>query len=238
MKNLLIGLLLPVCLMAQVTRIFEYEKDGTDQVHRLIPLMQTPGLKIQVDPVLGLVSIFTDSEEKAAAAEQTFRKHYKAKALVVADRNVELTLHVLYAKAGSKEPSETVPALTPVIQQLKQATTLSTFRSVETQIVRVRSGKKVESSGVLNWTETPDNSSPTYQFQSKVSVDGNSIKLDELKFGVRVPFKVGENMFQFREVGITSTFDVKPGQLVVVGKTNTSGSDGALILVLTAKLVD
>ena len=44
--------------------------------------------------------------------------------------------------------------------------------------------------------------------------------------------------YQFREVGINSSFDLKPNQIIVVGKSNASSKDGVIILVLSAKIVD
>jgi len=214
--------------------MFEYQPDGTDQVQRLTALIQIPGVKILADPVIGVVSIVGDTEEKVNMVEQYFKKHFKPKAPSVADRNIELTLHILYAKTASNVQA----ALQPVLQQLKQSTMLTSFRSVETQILRVRSTKRVEASGVLTWDDVPENVSPLYQFRTDVTAIGNSIRIDSMNFGVRIPSKVAENNFQFREVGITSTLDLKPGQFVVVGKTNTSPKDGALVLVLSAKLVD
>ena len=38
--------------------------------------------------------------------------------------------------------------------------------------------------------------------------------------------------------GITTDIDVREGQKVVVGKANIDNSDNALILILTAKVVD
>ncbi len=96
----------------------------------------------------------------------------------------------------------------------------------------------MESSGVLNWADVPDSATPLYNFTANVSVPGPNIRLEDLKFGTRVPYKAGENLYNSREVGVSSSFDVKPGQQVVVGKTNATGKDGALILVLSARIVE
>jgi len=238
MKLILMSLFLVSCLNAQVHRIIEYTVDGTDHVQRLTALIQIPGVKVIADPVLGLVSIWAENEEKAGAAEAQFRKFFKPKAPISTERNVEVSLHVLYAKQEGNEMTEVPAILQPVVQQLKQVTLLSSFRSVETQILRIRSGKRIESSGVLTWSDVPDNVTPLLQFKAEVNATGTQIFLENLNFGVRVPNKVGENQFQYREVGITTSLDLKPGQLVVVGKTNVSPKEGALVLVLSAKLVD
>ena len=243
MKFLML-LVMPGLLFAQnqrVNRIIEYEPDGTGQVHRFEKLLGPSNVGFFAEPTLKLINIWGQSKESVDEAEQLIRRYYKPKPAVpeaIRDRNVEITLHILLGKSGSAEPNDAPPALNAVIAQLKQATTLTSFRNLETQILRVRDGKRVESSGVLNWADVPDAYAPLYQFSANVSVPGANIRLEDLKFGSRVPYKAGEAQYNFREVGVSSSFDVKPGQQVVVGKTNATGKDGALILVLAARIVE
>lgn len=243
--KLLVLLMMPGLLFAQsvrVSRIIEYEPDGTDQMQRFEKLLSPTGVGFFAEPTLKLITIWSDNKERVDEAEQVFKRYYKPKptgTAAIKDRNVEIMLHILLGKSGSAEPSDAPPALNAVIAQLKQVTTLTSFRNLETQILRVRDGKRVESSGVLNWADVPDSAAPLYNFTANVSAPGASIRLEDLKFGTRVvPSKVGDNQYNFREVGVSSSFDVKPGQQVVVGKTNASGKDGALILVLSARIVE
>lgn len=236
MKHLLMILLLPICLAGQVSRIFEFEVDGTDQVQRLSALIQAPGLKVTADPVLGLVSIYADSAEKAATAEQMFKKYFKPKA-PIAERNIELVMHVLLAKSSG--PGGDVPAvLAPVVQQLKQSTTLKFFEEVEMQMTRIRAGQQLQAVGSLKWDRLPMEIGPTYQMKADAGISGNLVKVNHLLFEARIPYDVGDGRTNTREVRIQSSFDLKPGQSFVVGKSNASPKDGALILVLSAKLVD
>ncbi len=55
---------------------------------------------------------------------------------------------------------------------------------------------------------------------------------------MRVPITTGPGQFQYQEVGINTDLDVREGQKVVVGKTNMDSSDRALIVVVTAKVVE
>ena len=244
--KLLVLLMMPGLLFAQlqrVNRFMEYEPDGTDQVQRFEKLLVPLNVGFLPEPTLKLIHIWGQSKESVDEAEQLIRRYYKPKPALPAaikDRNVEITLHILLGKSGTSEPSDAPPALNAVIAQLKQVTTLTSFRNLETQILRVRDGKRVESSGVLNWADVPDSAAPLYNFIANVSAPGASIRLEGLKFGTKVPVKMGtgENQYQFREVGVNSSFDVKPGQQVVVGKTNASSKDGALIMVLSARIVE
>ena len=232
-------LFLPCLLLAQppFSKFVEYEPDGTDSIQNFRKLLGPTGVGFEADSSLKLATIWGNSQSKLDEAEQLIKKYYKPKAgsaPAQLDRNVELTLHVLHAKMSSTEPNDTQSILAPVIQQLKQATALTSFRTVETQILRIRSGKKVETSGILVWNDAPESAAPNYQFRTEVSIQGASIRVDNLNFGVRVPYKLNENY----QVGINSSFDMKPGQYTVVGKANASAKDGALVLILSAKIVD
>jgi hypothetical protein len=236
-------LFLPCLLLAQppFSKFVEYEPDGTDSIQNFRKLLGPTGVGFEADSSLKLVTLWSGNQSKLDEAEQLIKKYYKPKAgsaPTQLDRNVELTLHVLHAKMNSTEPNDTPAILAPVIQQLKQATSLTSFRVVETQILRIRSGKKVETSGILVWNDAPEHNAPNYQFRTEVYIQGASIRTDNLNFGVRIPYKVNESTYQYREVGIISSFDMKPGQYTVVGKTNASSKDGALVLILSGKIVD
>ena len=242
--KLLVLLMMPGLLFAQlqrVNRFMEYEPDGTDQVQRFEKLLVPLNVGFLPEPTLKLIHIWGQSKESVDEAEQLIRRYYKPKPAgpaAIKDRNVEITLHILLGKSGTSAPSDAPPALNAVIAQLKQVTSLTNFRNLETQIVRVRDGKRVESSGVLTLSDVPDSEAPSYQFKADVSAPGSSIRLEDLRIGARVPFKIGEGQYQLREVGVSSSFDVKPGQQVVVGKTNASTKDEALIFVLSARIVE
>jgi hypothetical protein len=90
----------------------------------------------------------------------------------------------------------------------------------------------------LQWPEAFDRSTPSYQFTSTVRPKGVLIQCDNFSFNARTPYATGPDSFQYRETGFFTSVDVKPGQATVIGKSNASPKDGALILVLTAKLVD
>jgi hypothetical protein len=42
----------------------------------------------------------------------------------------------------------------------------------------------------------------------------------------------------YKHTGITTNLDVREGQMAVVGKTSADGSPNALIIVLTAKVLE
>ena len=65
------------------------------------------------------------------------------------------------------------------------------------------------------------------------------VHLDDLSLQVSTPTRAvdKDNQTIYRRVGIGTNLDAAEGQKVVVGKSNTRGTDDALILVVTAKVV-
>jgi hypothetical protein len=67
-----------------------------------------------------------------------------------------------------------------------------------------------------------------------------------LDFGLEIPMPVGPpppdnskpRSVQYRTIGLSSNMDIRDGQYVVVGKSGLGDSNDALVLVLTAKVVD
>jgi hypothetical protein len=72
------------------------------------------------------------------------------------------------------------------------------------------------------------------------------VQLTILNFGLEIPVPVGPppsdnskpREFQYKRIGLNSDMDIRDGQYVVVGKSGLGDSENALVLVLTAKVVD
>ncbi len=239
--KLIAALILPALLFAQptkVTRMIEYEPDGTDQMRKFEPLLVHLNVAMRTEPLVRLVSLQGPDKDSVDEAERIIRRYYKPKvAKNEPDRNVELTLRILQGR-NSPDPSDIPITLASVVTQLKQASQLTSFRLLESQILRIRDGAKVGANGVISWMDVPELVSPTYTFSSMVRLSGNTVQLDDLHFNIRMPVKGANENYSFRDVGISSTLDLTPVQQVVVGKTNASAKDGAIILVLSARIVD
>lgn len=234
------ALILPALLFAQptkVTRVIEYEPDGTDQMKRFEPLMAFLDVGMRTEPLLRLVSLQGPNKESVDEAERLIRQYYKPRpAKTAPDRNVELTLYVLAGKSGT-DPSAIPSVLIPVAAQLRQSTSLTSFREVETQILRIRPGTKTATSGALT-SFGSESATPSYEFSANVNVLDAKVRVDNMLFRARILFSTGGGQLQNREVRIDTSLDLTPGQLVVVGKANALEKDGAIILILSAKIVE
>jgi hypothetical protein len=78
-------------------------------------------------------------------------------------------------------------------------------------------------------------------------VSERQIRLDDLDLGVDVPHAMnvfggapqdGNNPFEYKRVGLKTDIDVREGQKVVVGKATLDATGQALVLVVTAKVIE
>ena len=158
-------------------------------------------------------------------------------------KNIDLTAYLLVASAQAISGS--IPAeLDAVIKQLKGVFKYQAFRLLDTLVVRSRNGWQGELNGVAPRNADEVNVPPTlYQFRfesARITSDntGQMIRIDGLRLGARVPIKQGNGDWTYLDTGINTNIDVREGQKVVVGKATIAGSDSALFLVLTAKVVE
>ncbi len=234
--KLIAALIFPALLLAQqsrVTRIIEYIPDGTDQMTKFETLLAPSNVQIRPEPLLKLVTVTAPTKESVDEAVNLILKYYKPK-LAQPTRNVEFVLRILRGRPGA-EPSDIPASLNALVTQIKQTTALANFALVESQIIRAHEGAKIESSGVLNWDATEIFPFPPYyNFVANFTFAGNAIRLDNLSFKARVPSSPTNSS----EASIHTSVDLIPGQQVVIGKANASAKDGAIILVLSAKIVD
>jgi hypothetical protein len=152
-------------------------------------------------------------------------------------RNFDLTVHLLIA--SSQPAANALPAeLDPAIKQLKSIFNYKGYRLLETLLLRTREGQAADLSGNLPSTDSAVPISYEFHINSAwIIPDGKErvFRINNLKLNLRVPIKGAGGTYG---AGITTDIDVREGQKVVVGKANIDNSDSALILVLTAKVVD
>jgi len=148
-----------------------------------------------------------------------------------APRNIELTGYLL---EGSQQPGSGAavpPELDAVVKQLKAVFAFQELRLLDTLALRSREGEAaVGVNGVLSSGQRP-NTPYEFSFRSARSTAderGRLIRIDRLTL----------NVHSTPRIGLSADVDFREGQKVVVGKTGMEGSNRALILVLTGKVVD
>src|SRR5262245_1278944 len=188
-----------------------------------------------------------DFPENIAAIEEALKR------LDVPDKSpvsLEFQLHLIAASMEPSEKSTLSKNLEPVIEQLKSTLKFTNYRYVTSALNRVSDRGTIESSGVtgslfptppgiLNTPETP----AFYKYSlSRVSLTQDamgkeSIQIELFKFGASVPIKIGQTpqQMQYRDIGISTPLSLREGEMAVVGTANISGSDEAIIVVISVK---
>jgi hypothetical protein len=202
-----------------------------------------PNTKIYANDDLKTLTI-RDFPENIAAIEEALKR------LDVPDKSpvsLEFQLHLIAASMTPSEKSALPKNLEAVVDQLKSTLRFTNYRYVSSALNRVSDRGKIESSGVtgslfpaptgvLNSPETPT----FYQYNlSRVSLTQDaagkeSIEIALFKFGVSVPIKLVDQT-QYKDVGILTPLSLREGEMAVVGTANISGSDEAIIVVISVK---
>jgi RNA polymerase sigma-70 factor (ECF subfamily) len=186
-----------------------------------------------------------------AAIAETIKRLDQPDAGVGSTRSsVELTGYILEG-LDERQESEALPSdLQAVVGQLRRTFKYGGYRLLDTIVARTRAdGSRFSVSGV---TEKKLNAlGPSYYHldANRTAVVGEAprvVQLTNLNFGLEIPVPVGPppsddskpREFQYKRIGLSSDMDIRDGQYVVVGKSGLGDSDDALVLVLTAKVVD
>jgi hypothetical protein len=162
----------------------------------------------------------------------------------VIKKDVETTVYMIIASAQSTGTASLPPDLDPAVKQLKTIFNYKGFRLLESFVLRSRDGENGQTNGFLPPLESlPPGNKISYQFQyNEVSIDGGDTArvahFHHQSLSIRVPIAVASGTTNV-DARIATDIDVPEGKKVVVGKTSAlEGSDGALILVISAKVVD
>ena len=195
-------------------------------VYHLANLFRAFGAIVQPEGDLGVISVRAPKEVLTAIQESIQRLDVPQ----TPAKNINLDAYLLTASAQG--PAGSVPPeMEPVVKQLKAVFNYQSFRLLGTASLRVRDGSSGMLSGAL--PSVSGRAGPTgYTFDMKSAVitpegQERSIRIDALHLRLSNP-----------DAQILSTVDIHEGQKVVVGKANIDNSDNALILVLTAKVVE
>jgi len=201
--------------------------------------------------------VLSGPKEAVAGFEEIIKQLDVPPPLPPAKKNIETTVYMIIASA--QPGNGTLPAaLDPVMTQLKSLFTYKGFRLLESFVLRSRSGEHGDTNGFLPAGDSnlPPGTKTVYGFHfDHGTVDTSAehvIRYDRLRLNLRVPVATGtfgsaagtgtppvSTQYTFMEASISTDLDVPEGKKVVVGKTSAvEGRDDALILVISAKVVD
>jgi hypothetical protein len=212
-----------------VQKLIEVKYADAGRISRLI---QAPGVNMHSDDSLHAIVAY-GTTDALAVIEAMVKK------LDVPTPNIEFTVYLVSGSA--QNAAEDLPKeLAPTAKQLHGLFPYKGYRLMESFVMRSRDGRTANSSGAL-----PGNNS-FYDFRyNAASVSSGTprvIHVDMMSLQVRVPYaskdKEGKPITEYRNIGINTDIDAGEGQKIVVGKSSVNGTDDALILIVTAKVVE
>ena len=222
----------------RATKIIPIKNGNLSQIfHTISTLVSGTGVVASTD---NEHVILTGPKEAVTGFEEVVKQ------LDVMKKDVETTIYMIVA---TPQPSNAAPLpreLDPVVAQLRGVFSYKGFKLLDTFVLRSRDGQGADTSGFVPSAEATGQNS-VYQFRyQRIGVQaadggGHLIRFDGLKFSLRVPVPTNKEGSQYMYVdsGINTDVDVPEGKKVVVGKTSAvAGVDSALILVISAKVVD
>lgn len=202
---------------------------------RVAHLLGDLGANLIADDRLKVVTVTGDAS-MVGAVEEAIKK------LDVAPpptRSIEITAYFLLGNRQSVEGANLPKELDEVVNQLKRVLSYQGFRLLDNLLIRTMDGKHASVSGAA----TSQGERADFQFgfddarilpEEKVP----TIRIHDLAFVMERPIKQGVTPPPKSEAQIRTDIDLPEGMKVVVGKTSFYTPDNALVLVLTAKVVN
>lgn len=206
---------------------------------RLGHLLFSFGGTIQVDDQMKVLAV-TGSPAQVETVEEAVKK------LDVPPppaRNVELTAYYLMATPQPSQATDLPPELNEVAAQLKKVLNFRSFHLLNTTLVRIRDGEGAQIHGAAG--HPPGGAEfglSIHRMDVGAGEKEPTIHLRDLSFSIsESPTTIepkGAATKNLSHAELSTDIDIPVGQKVVVGKTSFEMSDNAVVLVLTARVVD
>ena len=159
----------------------------------------------------------------------------------VPPKNFEL--HCLLIEASNEEVSTQIPqSLKPVIEKLKSTLVYKTYSVLDSIVLRAKEGHTAQSSGLLPSPEQTEKTAGWEAGSYKLHIQSFELNENDVPpvvelIGLELSV-LGAGAPQKNAASILTGLDVPVGQQVVVGKTNMDDAGRALIVVMSATIVD
>jgi len=188
------------------------------------------GVNMRADERLKTISLM-GSPESVAQAEAAIKK---LDVPAPPEKNIELLAYLVMASNEAQAAPEAAD-LSSVIKQMRTLFPYKSYRLLDTIWVRTKAGGSAfESGGMAPASlKTDPNFNPTYLLSAHgiwYDAENKTVRFSDLGLLLVLREKTS--------VKIGSTVDIREGQKVVIGKTNPTGADSAVVLIVTAKVVE
>ena len=149
-------------------------------------------------------------------------------------KNIEITIYLVGVVVPVVPAVELPAELTALVKEIKATMGVQTFRVVDSQVIRVRSGT---SGNATSLGPQPDGLAAfsSFRFQSAMSIPGNAVGLNGLQLGLNVPAKPTATPPQLgAEIGIAADIDLADNKPTIIRK---AGTEKPLIVIVRAKVI-
>jgi len=156
-------------------------------------------------------------------------------------RSVETTGYVLEALSQAAASSQMPLELEPVVAQLRRTFNYAGYRLVDRLVARGTEGSGFSTQGGRDASAKSSYSLHASWIELVPGDGGAAVRLHGLVFEAQVPVSgqvSGVSTAGGHMAGVHADISIGPGQKVVVGKSGVGDPDGAIILVLSAKVED
>lgn len=209
-----------------IQRVYQVQHVDVDELYRLVYTNpgqgQTPVLRSSA--ALRAITVYGTRSEVESIMGSLKALDVPGRAMAVAGRNTfELTSYILLAAPEGEVEGQPLPAaLKGVAAELEHTFGLRQIRMLEAAVVRVGPRGRNELSGSLGMAGS-------YKLVvTEATLEGPLARVRN----IFLELELGER----RRVTITSSADLEPGKLVVVGKANLGGTKQSVIQVLSVRL--
>lgn len=199
------------------------------------------------NPKLNIITVRDFPENVAKIREAIARLDVEETKAISAPSldNYEVQLHLIATSRTSTEKGELPAGLEPVIAQLQETLRYKGYRYVTSFLNRMPPHEKTEASGITDplFPMAASSGKSFYKYslwlqRGTDSTGRESIRLSNFKFSISVPVQYmtdGKTAVNYTDVGISTSVFLREGEKVVVGTANLGSSDGAVIVVVSAR---
>lgn len=195
----------------------------------------------------GEIVVVTGLPDKVAVAEAILKAMDVPPPPAVPKKNIQLTAYLIVAASTGAQGTPIPKDLESPVAQVASMFSYKSFILLDSIVMRATENSSAKVSGLL-----PNGAMPVDSFFPRGSIYNLDVR------GIALPAQP-ENTMQisgfhldlqrntgidkegrdkFQSVTLQTNVDMKEGQKVVVGKANIDGSSNAVIVILTAKVVD
>ena len=228
-----------------VQRVYDVKYADANVLQRLLTSVAPGGSNVNAQPDLHAISIGSYDEAFLHTAEELIKRYDVARRpeAELGGRNVELVVYILLAQQKGVAGDVLPPELDGVAKQLRTVFGYGDITLMDSAFVRCREGRESQVtgsfSGIAEGAKSPSNYEIRFaSMRVEAGEKRNAIAFKGFHVRVISQYEALPGQWQNQQTGIDTDVSVVEGQKVVIGKSKVGNLDKALVLVLTARVVD